>query len=157
VMSTASARTRLSVRVAGAGCAALTALAGASLAGCSGSTPSASPTTFSPGTGSATAKPGRSASPSPGHSSSPGHHHSSPARHHSSPARHHSSPAASDSPSPGSGTTHRARHTPPAVAPATGGGGTAGFQHLSLLAIGAAAIAAGAGSLFYRRRVMRGR
>jgi len=150
VMSTARARTRLSVRVAGAGCAALTALAAGSLAGCSGSTPSASPTTFSPGTGSATATPGRSASPAPGQSSSPGHHHSSPARQHSSPA-------ASHSPSAGrSGRTHRAHH-PPAVAPATGGGGTAGFQHLSLLAIGAAAIAAGAGSLLYRRRVMRGR
>ena len=157
MMSTARARTRLSVRVAGAGCAALTALAAGSLAGCSGSTPSASPTTFSPGTGSATATPGRSASPAPGQSSSPGHHHSSPARQHSSPARQHSSPAASHSPSAGrSGRTHRAHH-PPAVAPATGGGGTAGFQHLSLLAIGAAAIAAGAGSLLYRRRVMRGR
>jgi hypothetical protein len=43
------------------------------------------------------------------------------------------------------------------VAPATGGGGTAGFQDGLLLAVGAAAILAGAGSLAYRRRLLRNR
>ncbi|HEX5290969.1 MAG TPA: hypothetical protein VFX25_19080 [Streptosporangiaceae bacterium] len=41
------------------------------------------------------------------------------------------------------------------AAPATGGGGTAGFQDGPLLGLGAAAIVAGAGSIAYRRRVMR--
>jgi LPXTG-motif cell wall-anchored protein len=43
------------------------------------------------------------------------------------------------------------------VAPATGGGGTAGFQDPLLLALGGAAILAGAGSISYRRRVLRRR
>jgi hypothetical protein len=43
------------------------------------------------------------------------------------------------------------------VAPATGGGGTAGFQDALLLTVGAAAILAGAGTLAYRRRLIRHR
>jgi hypothetical protein len=43
------------------------------------------------------------------------------------------------------------------VAPATGGGGTAGFQDTLLLGVGGAAILAGAGSIAYRRRVIRSR
>jgi LPXTG-motif cell wall-anchored protein len=43
------------------------------------------------------------------------------------------------------------------VPPATGGGGTAGFQHGWLLAVGAAAFLAGIGSLIYRRKVTRNR
>jgi LPXTG-motif cell wall-anchored protein len=45
----------------------------------------------------------------------------------------------------------------PTAAPVTGGGGTAGFQDTLLLVAGVAAIVAGAGSIFYRRRVNRGR
>ena len=45
----------------------------------------------------------------------------------------------------------------PSAAPVTGGGGTAGFQDALLLAVGLAAIVAGAGSIFYRRRLNRGR
>ena len=45
----------------------------------------------------------------------------------------------------------------PAAAPVTGGGGTAGFQDTLLLALGAAAILAGAGGLIYRRWLGRGR
>ena len=45
----------------------------------------------------------------------------------------------------------------PTQAPVTGGGGTAGFQDGLLLAIGAAAIAAGAGGIAYRRRLTRRR
>ena len=41
--------------------------------------------------------------------------------------------------------------TIPPSAPVTGGGGTAGFQDSLLLALGAAAILAGAGGLIYRR------
>jgi LPXTG-motif cell wall-anchored protein len=43
------------------------------------------------------------------------------------------------------------------VAPDTGGGGTAGFQDSLLLALGLAAVLAGAGSIYYRRRLMRHR
>ena len=46
--------------------------------------------------------------------------------------------------------------TIPPVAPVTGGGGTAGFQDSLLLALGAAAILAGAGGLIYRRWLGRG-
>jgi LPXTG-motif cell wall-anchored protein len=45
----------------------------------------------------------------------------------------------------------------PTAAPVTGGGGTAGFQDTLLLVAGLAAIVAGAGSIFYRRRITRGR
>jgi hypothetical protein len=41
----------------------------------------------------------------------------------------------------------------PTAAPVTGGGGTAGFQDGLLLALGAAAIVAGVGSIAYRRRL----
>ena len=45
----------------------------------------------------------------------------------------------------------------PSAAPATGGGGTAGFQDALLLGLGVAALLAGAGSLAYRRRLTRKR
>jgi hypothetical protein len=45
----------------------------------------------------------------------------------------------------------------PTVAPATGGGGTAGFQHGLLFGLGVAAILAGAGSVIYRRRIAKSR
>ena len=45
----------------------------------------------------------------------------------------------------------------PTAAPETGGGGTAGFQDTLLVTLGGAAILAGAGSIVYRRRVIRNR
>ena len=45
----------------------------------------------------------------------------------------------------------------PTAAPATGGGGTAGFQDALLFGLGGAAILAGAGSIAYRRKVIRNR
>jgi hypothetical protein len=45
----------------------------------------------------------------------------------------------------------------PTAAPPTGGGGTAGFQHGLLLGIGGLALLAGAGTIAYRRRVIRNR
>jgi hypothetical protein len=61
-------------------------------------------------------------------------------------------PTATPSPPP-------VRSTSPLVtaAPDTGGGGTAGFQDGPLLGLGAAAILAGAGSMAYRRKVIRSR
>jgi hypothetical protein len=58
------------------------------------------------------------------------------------------SPSPSPSPSPFPDIT---------AAPATGGGGTAGFQDVSLLVLGGMAVLAGAGSLAYRRRIIRNR
>ena len=40
----------------------------------------------------------------------------------------------------------------PIGAPSTGGGGTAGLQHVMLFGLGALAVLAGLGSLIYRRR-----
>ena len=51
----------------------------------------------------------------------------------------------------------RARALPRPPRRATGGGGTAGFQHASLLVIGIAAVLVGAASLVYRRRILRNR
>jgi len=45
----------------------------------------------------------------------------------------------------------------PTVAPVTGGGGTAGFQDAWLAVLGGIAIAAGLGSIAYRRRMTRNR
>jgi hypothetical protein len=43
------------------------------------------------------------------------------------------------------------------VAPATGGGGTAGFQHGLLFGLGLVAILAGAAGVLYRRKAARSR
>ena len=73
------------------------------------------------------------------------------------------SPSASPSPSPVQPTpfvsvTPTATSSPvPIGAPSTGGGGTAGVQDVLLFGIGGAALLAGAGSLVYRRRVLRDR
>ncbi len=73
------------------------------------------------------------------------------------------SPSASPSPSPVQPTpfvsvTPTATSSPvPIGAPSTGGGGTAGVEDVLLFGIGGAALLAGAGSLVYRRRVLRDR
>jgi len=141
-MSTTIAGMARNARLAAVGGVAAV-LVSVAVSACSGSTPSAGPS-FTPGggtptpTGTATptststpttsASPDQSATPTPTQSSLP------------------PSPTPSSSPSPF-----------PTVAPATGGGGTAGFQDGLLLAVGAAAILAGAGSLAYRRRLLRNR
>jgi hypothetical protein len=116
-----------------AGCAALTILASAAVSGCSGPGSSATPPAFSPGTVSPTAS--SSASPT-------------------------ITPTATPSASPTITPTPTPSATPspiPTAAPATGGGGTAGFQHSLLFGLGVAAILAGAGSIAYRRKVTRNR
>jgi hypothetical protein len=58
-------------------------------------------------------------------------------------------PSASPSPSPSPSAFA------PVGAPSTGGGGTAGLQHVSLFLFGALAVLAGLGSIIYRRRTLR--
>jgi hypothetical protein len=133
--------------------AGVLALSVAGLAACAGSTPkvalpgssassSASTSTSPSSTGSGTPTsppPSKTATPTPSHSPAP-----TP-----TPTPSHS-PAPTPTP-----TSHSAR--PPAGAPATGGGGTAGFQDPLLAGLGGAALLAGAGSLAYRRKVLRNR
>src|SRR3974390_2429306 len=112
----------------------ITVLASAAVSACSGSTP--------PSAGSTPSfLPGASQSPTPGSSdgsqeSPSGTPTPSPSESPSESASPPPSPSPSPSPSP-----------VPAAAPATGGGGTAGFQDVALLALGGAAVLAGAGSL----------
>jgi hypothetical protein len=58
-------------------------------------------------------------------------------------------PSASPSPSPSPSAVA------PIGAPSTGGGGTAGLQHVTLFGLGALAVLAGLASLIYRRRALR--
>jgi hypothetical protein len=136
----------LSARLAVIGCGTMTILASAAVSACSGSTP---PTSFSPA---------ESTSPTPTVSSSTA---SESASVSASPS---ASPSVSPSVTPTETHTALASATPspsasplPTAAPATGGGGTAGFQDTLLFTLGGAAVLAGAGSIAYRRKVIRNR
>ena len=135
-------RAGLSARLAVAGWSTVTILVSAAVSACSAGTPSPS---FSPGTSSPT--PAVSASGTAGASASASTGASASASPPASPAVT-PTPSASATPSP-------AASKPPTAAPATGGGGTAGLQDTLLLALGAAAVLAGAASLAYRRRIIR--
>ncbi|MBV9793363.1 MAG: hypothetical protein JO016_05420 [Actinobacteria bacterium] len=69
------------------------------------------------------------------------------------------SPSLTPSPSPSPSLTEATLPVPattsaaPIGAPSTGGGGTAGLQHLTLFGLGGLAILAGLASLIYRRRL----
>jgi hypothetical protein len=125
--------------------AGVLALSVAGLAACAGSTPKVA----LPGS-SASSSASTSASPSSTGSGTPT---SPPPSKTASPTPSHS-PAPTPTPTP-TPASHSAR--PPAGAPATGGGGTAGFQDPLLAGLGGAALLAGAGSLAYRRKVLRNR
>lgn len=122
----------------------MTVLACVALSACSGSGTSSPPAVFSPAvTGSPSASPSPSASASPSASPSP-----------SAPSTQSPTPAAIAAPVPTITYTYTYY---PTQAPVTGGGGTAGFQDAGLAVLGGAAIAAGLGSIAYRRRLTRKR
>jgi len=132
---TTTAGTGLSARLTAIGCGTLTLLASAAVSACTASSPSAAPTNFSPG-GSASAR--STALPSGTATAT--------------------TPSASLSPSASpSATSSRSASPFPTAAPPTGGGGTAGFQDALLFGLGGAAMLAGAGSIAYRRKVIRNR
>lgn len=148
-MKVQATRAWFSARLTAAGFGVLALMACAGIAACSGS-PSASLPKASP-TRSATATPGGGS----GAGSTSG----------DSPT---ATPTATTSPSPTATATASPTPSPtvsptpfPAQPPATGGGGTAGFQNAWLLWAGALAVLAGAGSLAagaaYRRRATRNR
>src|SRR5215469_5000371 len=127
------------------GCLILAVFVPLSVSACTGGAPSTTPTSFSPG-GTAPATPTASASGTAGATT--------PSASVTTPTVSATTPSASASPSP---SPSPSASPFPAGAPATGGGGTAGFQDALLLCLGILAILAGAGSIAYRRKVMRNR
>ena len=124
-----------SARLTVVGCATLTMLVSALVSACTTSSPSPTPTPFSPAvTGSATITilPSGTAGVT--------------------------TPSTSVSPSARSSATQSPSASPfLTAAPATGGGGTAGFQDILLFGLGGTAILVGAGSLAYRRKIIKNR
>jgi hypothetical protein len=140
---TAIAWTAHRVRLTAVGWGFTTVLACVALSACtSGSTP---PAVFTP---AVTGTPSVSVSPSPSASASVSPSPSPSPSDTSSPSPE---PSATPTPSPVVTTPF------PTVAPVTGGGGTAGFQDAGLAVLGGTAIAAGLGSIAYRRRMTRNR
>jgi hypothetical protein len=145
---------------------ALTLLAPVALTACSSSSSSTpSPSVFTPsvsisGTASVTASVTASASAgNSGNTPSAGSGTTTPGTPGvTSTATATISPRATRTVTPTPVATVTETHSPvPVAAPVTGGGGTAGFQDALLLVAGLAAIVAGAGSIFYRRRLTRHR
>jgi hypothetical protein len=145
-------------RLAVLSCAALMVILSVTLAACTGTSSSSVPAIFSP-SGSSTASSSASGTAGSGASAS----HSASAHASGSTTKATTSPNTSAttpspatttvSPSPAPTTTYYY----PTGAPATGGGGTAGLQNGLVIVLGGAAIAAGLGSLAYRRKFTRRR
>ncbi len=131
------------VRLTVVGWGTLAILASAAVAGCTSNSSSSIPS----GTPSPSVTASTSDSPSSGTSDT-----ASPSTLPTFTTSPTTSPSVSYSP-----PTTESPTVYPTAAPPTGGGGTAGFQDALLLGLGAAAIAAGAGSIVYRRRLTRHR
>ncbi len=140
------AGTALSARLAVIGCGIMTTLASVAVSACTGSTPPAAPTSFSP---ASTTPPTTAISSSSTASGAASVSTSPPATSSVSPS---ATPTVTASPTPSPAASPL-----PAAAPATGGGGTAGFQDTLLFTLGAAAVLTGAVSIAYRRKVTRNR
>jgi hypothetical protein len=142
-VGTAIGRTGLRARLTVAGCGALAVLGTLILSACtpSGGTPTATVSSFTI-TAPAANTAGASALPNSGSTTVT----VTPTQTTTTTV----TPAVNPAPNPASSAI-------PDQAPAAGGGGTAGLQDGLLLALGAAAIVAGAGALAYRRRLTRNR
>ena len=143
-----SARPASSPRLAVLGCATLMVLVAVAVSACTGSPSSSVPAIFSPS--------GSSSSGTATSNASAGTHATTPSTHTTTPSTHTTTPTpaiTTVSPSPVPTTTYYY----PTGAPATGGGGTAGLQDGLVFVLGGAAIAAGLGSLAYRRKFTRRR
>lgn len=137
----AFARPASSPRLAVLSSATLMVLVAATVSACTGSPSSSVPAIFSPSASS---------------NASAGTHVTTPSTHVTTPSTHATTPtptATTVSPSPPPTTTYYY----PTGAPQTGGGGTAGLQDGLVFVLGGAAIAAGLGSLAYRRKFTRRR
>jgi hypothetical protein len=143
-----SVRPASSARLAGLSCAALMVLVATAVSACTGTPSSTVPSIFSP-SGSSTASSSASGTTTASADASASHPTTTPSTHTTTPT----SAPTTVSPSPVPSTTYYY----PTGAPATGGGGTAGLQDGLVFVLGGAAIAAGLGSLAYRRKFTRRR
>jgi carbohydrate-binding DOMON domain-containing protein len=146
-----SARTAGRPRLAALSCATLMVLVGIALSACTGAPSSSVPAIFSP---SGSASGGSTADGSASHSGTETATSTSTKTETATATATTPTPTATTvSPSPVPSTSYYY----PTGAPETGGGGTAGLQDGVVFVLGGAAIAAGLGSLAYRRRVTRRR
>jgi hypothetical protein len=143
-----SARPASSPRLAVLSCATLMVIVAATVSACTGSPSSSVPAIFSP-SGSTTASSSASGTTTASADASASHPTTTPSTHTTTPTP----TATTVSPSPVPSTTYYY----PTGAPQTGGGGTAGLQDGLVFVLGGAAIAAGLGSLAYRRKFSRRR
>jgi hypothetical protein len=143
-----SARPASSPRLAVLGCATLMVIVAATVSACTGSPSSSVPAIFSP-SGSTTTSSSASGTATASADASASHPTTTPSTHTTTPTP----TATTVSPSPVPSTTYYY----PTGAPQTGGGGTAGLQDGLVFVLGGAAIAAGLGSLAYRRKFTRRR
>ena len=144
-----SVRPASSPRLAVLGCATLMVLVAVAVSACTGSPSSSVPAIFSPSGPSSSSGTATSNASAGTHATTPSTHTTTPSTHATTPT-----PATTTvSPSPVPSTTYYY----PTGAPATGGGGTAGLQDGLVFVLGGAAIAAGLGSLAYRRKFTRRR
>lgn len=122
------------------GCGAMAVFASAAISACTGSTPSSAASSASSLAAGSSPTPNSTINFSANAGTTP-----------ASTAE--ASPTATASPSPAA----VAPTTQTNIAPATGGGGTAGLQDATLFIIGGAAVLAGAGGIAYHRRATRSR